>query len=196
MVKETTQYESFVAGDVPILPEMEEVEVVPEWKKDTPIEKEDGVYHQVYMTFRNSEDWEEFQSLIGLPIQHNEKIAYWPREVSNSLTSFFDDSTNQEIEAVPLPNRKVNPPKKKKSARQAAEDYANPNHWEKHWHGMPEYEQENSTPAMKIRFKFRTEESYKEFQALIGQEMTDKTTTAWHPKLDRSENFKMRWIEE
>lgn len=67
--------------------------------------------------------------------------------------------------------------------------------WKKHWIGMPEYEQEDNPPFKKIYVSFRTEEDYQEFAKLIGQKLTNKTKSIWHPKLDRDANTLKRWIE-
>ena len=76
------------------------------------------------------------------------------------------------------------------------EDLTDDDSWRKHWRNMPEFEN-NANPSFKsVMFHFRTEEDYKEFQDLIGQKMTVKTKSAWHPKLLRDENTLKRWIEE
>ena len=68
--------------------------------------------------------------------------------------------------------------------------------WRDHWNGMPEYEQENNQPFKKLIVSFRTEEDYIEFSKLIDQHMTNKTKSIWHPKLDRTANSLLRWIED
>lgn len=66
--------------------------------------------------------------------------------------------------------------------------------WEKHWVGMPEFSNEENQPYKKINVSFRTKEDFEEFQKLIGQKMTDKTKSIWHPKLDIAANKLLRWI--
>ena len=68
--------------------------------------------------------------------------------------------------------------------------------WKKHWTGMPEFTQENNPPYKKIIVSFRNKEDYDEFSQLISQNLTDKTKSIWHPKLDREANMLTRWIEE
>lgn len=68
--------------------------------------------------------------------------------------------------------------------------------WEKHWVGMPEFEQEDNAPYKKLIVSFRNEEDYKEFAEMIGQKLTEKTKSIWHPKLDRDANALKRWIED
>lgn len=68
--------------------------------------------------------------------------------------------------------------------------------WKKHWVGMPEFNQEDNPPYKKLLISFRTEEDYQDFAKIIGQSLTEKTKSIWHPKLDRDENSLKRWIEE
>ena len=68
--------------------------------------------------------------------------------------------------------------------------------WQKHWQDMPEFEQEHNKPYKSINVHFRTKEDYMEFQQLIGQMLTEKTKTIWHPSLEVTQNSLLRWIEE
>lgn len=68
--------------------------------------------------------------------------------------------------------------------------------WKEHWVGMPEFEQEDNPPHMKINVSFRNQEDYEEFAKLIDQNLTEKTKSIWYPKLDKDENTLKRWIEE
>lgn len=68
--------------------------------------------------------------------------------------------------------------------------------WEEHWVGMPEFDQDDNPPYKKIFLNFRSEEDYKAFAKLIGQNLTEKTKSIWYPKLDIDDNMLKRWIEE
>ena len=68
--------------------------------------------------------------------------------------------------------------------------------WQKHWQGMPEFEQEPNKPYKKIIVTFRSEEDDKEFAKLIGQSLTEKTKTIWHPKLEQKDFWGRRWVHE
>jgi hypothetical protein len=72
----------------------------------------------------------------------------------------------------------------------------NPDHWTQHWKGMPEYTQENNGPWKTIRMHFRNEEDYIEFSNLTKNRLTDKTKSAWYPKLEITKNALLRWIED
>lgn len=68
--------------------------------------------------------------------------------------------------------------------------------WKKHWIGMPEFSQEDNPAYKKLIVSFRNKEDYEEFAKLIGQPLTDKTKSIWHPRLDREANSLLRWVEE
>jgi hypothetical protein len=68
--------------------------------------------------------------------------------------------------------------------------------WKKLWKGMPEFEQEENSTYKTLYVHFRNEDDYKEFAKLIGQNLSEKTKSIWHPALDRTKNALMRWIEE
>lgn len=72
----------------------------------------------------------------------------------------------------------------------------NDHDWKKHWKGMPEFEQEDNPPHMKIFVSFRNEADYQEFAKLVDQNLTDKTKSIWYPKLEIDNNSLKRWIEE
>lgn len=76
------------------------------------------------------------------------------------------------------------------------DDDTNPNHWTKHWKGMPEYVQEKKESYKTLYVHFRTEEDYEKFAILIQQPLTENTKSIWYPALVRDENRLMRWIEE
>jgi hypothetical protein len=76
------------------------------------------------------------------------------------------------------------------------ETVVNPDHWTEHWKGMPEYKQENNGPWKTIRMHFRNEEDYNEFSKLTKNNLTEKTKSAWYPKLEITKNALLRWIED
>lgn len=61
-----------------------------------------------------------------------------------------------------------------------------PEKWQEHWEGMPEFVQEKQTPYAQIIFRFNSEEDLQNFAKVIGQKLTKKTKSAWHP-------FKSHW---
>jgi len=68
--------------------------------------------------------------------------------------------------------------------------------WRKHWKNMPSYTQEANPTYKQVIMSFRTKEDYEDFQKKIGQRLTEKTKSAWHPHLDVTANSLLRWMEE
>ena len=67
---------------------------------------------------------------------------------------------------------------------------------EAHWPGMPEFTQEDQKPFKTLYVHFRTEDDYKEFAEMIGQILTKKTKSIWHPKNEITKNSLLRWVED
>lgn len=66
----------------------------------------------------------------------------------------------------------------------------------KEWVGMPEFVQEKQKPFAQIIFRFDNENDLNEFSKLIGQKLTQKTKSAWHPQLVRGLNAGLRYVDE
>lgn len=66
---------------------------------------------------------------------------------------------------------------------------------EKHWEGMPAFQQDDNSPYKTVFVHFRNQQDYEDFQKLIGQKLTSKTKSAWHPRLDKTANSVFRWVE-
>lgn len=49
------------------------------------------------------------------------------------------------------------------------------------WFGMPEFIQEKQEPYSKIIFRFENAHDLQAFAELIGQKLTNKTKSSWHP---------------
>lgn len=66
--------------------------------------------------------------------------------------------------------------------------------WKKEWVGMPEFKQEQQRPFAKIIVRFETEADLLEFEKLIGQPLTARTKSIWHPKLKRGIHSGDRYV--
>ena len=55
----------------------------------------------------------------------------------------------------------------------------------KEWEGMPEFEQEDKSAYRAIHVNFATEKDVQDFADLIGQGITEKTRSIWHPKAEK-----------
>lgn len=67
---------------------------------------------------------------------------------------------------------------------------------ELNWNDMPEFISEKVEPFSKIIVRFDTEEDLQEFAELIGQKLTPKTKSIWHPKLERGKNRNKVFVDE
>ncbi len=52
---------------------------------------------------------------------------------------------------------------------------------ENHWTDMPEFIQEKQKPFSQIVIRFNSEKDLNEFAKIIGQKLTPKTKSIWHP---------------
>jgi len=52
---------------------------------------------------------------------------------------------------------------------------------EREWTGMPEFVQEKKEPFSKIIIRCESEDDLKELAELLGQKLTAKTKSIWHP---------------
>jgi hypothetical protein len=68
--------------------------------------------------------------------------------------------------------------------------------WQKHWVGMPTFEQNDKKTYKTLYLHFRNKEDYEAFGKLVDQNLTEKTKSIWYPKLERDDNMLKRWIEE
>jgi hypothetical protein len=64
------------------------------------------------------------------------------------------------------------------------------------WTGMPEFKQETQKPYSMINIRFDSKEALDEFSAMIGQKLTQKTKSIWHPALVRGLNAHKRYVDE
>ena len=66
----------------------------------------------------------------------------------------------------------------------------------KEWIGMPEFIQEKKEPYAKIIFRFENENDLQDFAKMIGQKLTKKTKSSWHPFKPHKQAVKKQWIDE
>lgn len=64
------------------------------------------------------------------------------------------------------------------------------------WKNMPEFVQDKQEPFAKIIVRFNSQEDLDEFSKLIGQKLTPKTKSIWHPQLVRGINSAKRYVDE
>lgn len=70
------------------------------------------------------------------------------------------------------------------------------NEWQKEWKDMPEFVQEKKEPYSKLIIRFESEKDLKDFADLIGQKLTKKTKSIWHPFKSHWGADKKVWVNE
>ena len=74
---------------------------------------------------------------------------------------------------------------------------AETNHWEKHWVGMPEFENDENKPYHELKVKFPTEEDMKAFAELVGQRVDKKVKNIEFPQVTkRQKPADFAWVYE
>jgi hypothetical protein len=69
--------------------------------------------------------------------------------------------------------------------------------WQEEWKDMPEFVQEKQDEAYaKIIFRFENEEDLQAFAKLIGQKLTNKTKSSWHPYKSHWGGMNKLWVDE
>ena len=123
----------------------------------------------IYVTFRNNEDVQDFADLLKIDITEDTKLIHYP------INNLIADSQKVSFQK-----------KEKKSRRNKV--------WQKFWREMPEYVQENNPPYKQVTMRLQDDSYLDELSKLLGQNLSDKTKSIWHPKLERTENQKLRWV--
>lgn len=69
--------------------------------------------------------------------------------------------------------------------------------WVKEWQGMPEFLQtKKDKEYTKITVRFSCKEDLDNFSKLIGQKLTVKTKSIWHPSIERGLNANKIYVYE
>lgn len=123
----------------------------------------------IYVNFKNIEDVQNFADLLKIDITEKTKFVRYP------VNNLYAD------------NQKVFFKGKEKKSRKHKS-------WQKFWKDMPEFIQESVLPYKQIILDVKDESYLKELAVLLGQNLSDKTKSIWHPKLEQTDNQKLRWI--
>lgn len=199
-VKESGEYENYLDQDARMQDEYRMslehlVGVI-----DTPLADNSGkkkvdpdLWKAIYVHFRNVEDIVDFSKRIGYIVGGNVKDFWFP--LADPRAALFDDGQVPlvDVEETLCAARRDKNLASLEVEVNETEDVA----WKEHWVGMPEFEYlEDSGPYRSVIVKFRRIEDYEEFSKRIDQVLTDKSKAIWHPKLERTPNYLLRWIEE
>ena len=97
----------------------------------------------------------------------------------NSIASFFEDDDVAVEEEVAEPK---------------ADKHGHV--WQNEWKGMPEFVQEKQKPFSTIIIRCETEEDLKDLERILGQPLTKKTKSIWHPQLKRGLFTDLKYVDE
>jgi hypothetical protein len=202
-VKESAAYDNYLEKDVRLNDDYtmsldrffgDEISV-PLPSKVKTREEAAGVYKVLYVHFRNVDDMAEFCELIGQMIDYKTKVINYPAEPVVKLFEDEDDSLVKIDKYLLTPRTTKNDTSKLEIDVDDAVVDVN-SKWKDHWIDMPAYEQ-NEAPAFRtIHVHFRDEENYQKFAKIIGQELTAKSNSTWHPRLNVTKNMLLRWVDE
>ena len=68
--------------------------------------------------------------------------------------------------------------------------------WQKEWHGMPEFVQEDLRPYHAINVRFRNQEDFDKFKKLINQHLSPKQKACWFPEMPHRITSDKRYVDE
>lgn len=141
-------------------------------------------FKEIYVHFRNLDDLSDFCTRIKMNLPGSKK-EFWFAPVPGTfeVDRRMIASKRAKTTAAPLPFAKDI-------------EGGGVNRWREHWSGMPAYRQEDKKTYRSITMRFQTAAEYAEFAELIDQELTTKAKAIWHPALETTANYKLRWIED
>ena len=166
-------------------------------KLEKPASSKDDSYKTVRFHFRNESDLDEFARMIDQRITPDTKRLYHPKPESNGgLFEIIEKSGYFDVVVKPAKKSKKRKVVETELVEVEKDTNKNIDKWRNHWTGMPEFTQEENGPWKTIPVTFATEEDMADFADLIGQSLTDKTKSTWHPRREITKNYLMRWVEE
>ena len=68
--------------------------------------------------------------------------------------------------------------------------------WKKHWRGMPDFSQEDLAPWKTLKVHFNNRSELQEFSKLVGQTLTDRTQSIWHPEAEIGRMVDKRFVDD
>ena len=66
--------------------------------------------------------------------------------------------------------------------------------WEPYWQNMPEFDQRDLSAFCSFTVNFACEADLQEFAELVGQKLTPKTRSIWHPSAEIGRYANKRYI--
>ncbi len=69
-------------------------------------------------------------------------------------------------------------------------------HWQQHWQNMPEFVQEDLSPAKTVIVHFENLSDLSAFAKLVDQRITPNTRSIWYPELEIGRFSDKRYVDE
>lgn len=198
-VKESAEYENYLDQESRLNDEYRMSLEALTGVIDTPLADNSGkkkidpdLWKAVYVHFRNAEDVADFSKRIGYIVGTKIKEFWFP--LADPRLALFPDE-QKPLEHVDV-NLVVAPKTKDTASLDIEVNEVDDALWKEHWVGMPEFEYiEDNGPYRSVTVKFRSKEDMKEFSKRIGINLSDRAKAVWYPKLERTPNYLLRWIE-
>lgn len=68
--------------------------------------------------------------------------------------------------------------------------------WRTEWDGMPAFEQKNLLPSYSVRVNFATFADMQKFAAMLGQHLTEKTSSVWFPQQPKLSQARLKYVPD
>jgi hypothetical protein len=102
-----------------------------------------------------------------------------------------------QLAALPLKNILSQSKKQKNHMNEHQETLINVDPlWKEHWNEMPEFVMGDESPQRTIRVHFRNNEDVQQFAKLLGQKISDKTKSVWHPAAQNRITSDKHYVDE
>ena len=147
----------------------------------TKAKKKKDCFKEIYVHFENGDNLIDFCERVGWSISRDKKFVFYPHTTSpiDPKVILPKEKIEDDVTLESFLDEKIDDEKEK---------------WREYWKGMPEYNQPNNPPYRSLTVKFKTKEDMEKFADVIDQDVSEKTKSIWHPKLQRTKNFYLRWI--
>ena len=124
-----------------------------------------------------------------------EKVAAPQVTMPTVQESTVVSNNKQEAKVVIIEHEIIEQDLKKENKQPELKLFDEQADWQKEWKDMPEYTQKDLTPYQSIMLHFENKEDMQSFAQLIGQKITQKTKSLWHPAMTPQKLLRKRYKE-
>ena len=136
-------------------------------------------YKKLYISFDNGENFKRFSDLLNVHLTSSTNAIWFDGEGEYSSADDLRDFDESVIKKMATDQFFEKDPERLKF-----------------WKNMPEFIAEDLHPFKRITMYFRSKEDFFKFKDLLGQPMTERTTTIWYPHKDIVHRIWYRYINE